>query len=159
MDYRIVNRDAFPVIGKSILVTCKDGEGFRRIPKFWEECHIDGTIERLYSLCPGKDILGVKMDMDQDKEQFTYAIAVEGTVATLEKGLTTRDIPTSTWAVFTSIGPLPNAIQEVWLRIFQEWFPATGYQHANGPELEVCPPGDIGADDYRCEVWIPVVKN
>ncbi|MDB5084879.1 MAG: AraC family transcriptional regulator [Bacilli bacterium] len=57
---------------------------------------------------------------------------------------------------------LPGAIQEVWGRIFQEWFPATGYQHAGGPELEVYPPGDTGSDDYRCEIYpdySEVIKN
>lgn len=50
-------------------------------------------------------------------------------------------------------------IQQVTERIFQEWLPATGYEHAEAPELEVYPGGDTRADDYRCEVWIPVVKK
>jgi AraC family transcriptional regulator len=54
---------------------------------------------------------------------------------------------------------MPGAIQKVWERIFQEWFPATGYEHAEAPELEVYPDGNTAAEDYRCEVWIPVVKK
>ncbi|MNJ05081.1 Bacterial transcription activator, effector binding domain [compost metagenome] len=53
---------------------------------------------------------------------------------------------------------MPGAIQDVWNRIYQEWFPGTGYQHAGSPDLEVYPEGDTSAADYRCEVWIPVKK-
>lgn len=159
MEYKIVNRNQFSIIGKSIQVSCKDGEGMKRIPEFWYTCQADGTIERLTSLCPGKDILGIKMDFDEKKEQFTYVIAVEGIAENLGNDLIFRDIPASTWAVFPSIGPLPKAIQDVWQQIFPEWFQTTGYQHAKAPELEVCPLGDTTANNYRCEIWIPVVEG
>ncbi|WP_084112116.1 GyrI-like domain-containing protein [Paramaledivibacter caminithermalis] len=45
--------------------------------------------------------------------------------------------------------------------MYSEWFPATGYEHSGGPEIELYPneglcPSD---DDYRCEVWIPIIKK
>ena len=97
--------------------------------------------------------------MEYDKEHFTYMIAVESDRAPESGEFVAKTIPASTWAVFTSVGPMPRAIQEVWERIFHEWFPATGYEHAGTAELEVYPPGDGGAADYRCEVWIPVKKK
>jgi AraC family transcriptional regulator len=159
MDYKIVNRNAFPIIGKAIQISCKDGGGMREIPEFWSKCQADGTIERLASLFPRKNLLGIKMDFDDDKEEFTYVIAVEGTIENMENDLVSRDIPATTWSVFPSVGALPKAIQDVWLRIYQEWFPVTGYQHAESSEMEVYPLGDTTADNYRCEVWIPVVKD
>jgi AraC family transcriptional regulator len=33
MDYRIVEKESFVIIGKSIQVSCKDGENFRQIPE------------------------------------------------------------------------------------------------------------------------------
>lgn len=45
-------------------------------------------------------------------------------------------------------------------QIFSEWFPSTGYEHAEAPELEAYPAsGDIHASDHRTEIWIPVVKK
>lgn len=159
MDYRIVERDGFEVVGKCIPVSMKDGENFGTIPQFWRECYKDGTIDKLHAIAPNKDLLGVCMGVDHDNETFTYAIAVENRTAPEVEQFETRNIPPATWAVFTSVGPLPGAIQKVWTKIFQEWFPATGYEHAGGPELEVLPAGDDFADDYRCEVWIPIVKK
>ncbi|WP_411764328.1 GyrI-like domain-containing protein [Bacillus atrophaeus] len=56
--------------------------------------------------------------------------------------------------------PLPGSVQQTWDRIFSEWFPSTGYEHAEAPELEAYPAsGDIHASDHRTEIWIPVVKK
>jgi AraC family transcriptional regulator len=104
-------------------------------------------------------MLGVCVDFEPDKEQLSYMIAIEDKNNSKETGFETRKVPAATWAVFTSVGPLPHAIQKVWQRIFQEWFPATGFEHAAAPELEVYLPGDPSAQDYKCEVWVPIVKN
>jgi AraC family transcriptional regulator len=99
--------------------------------------------------------------MDHANEQFTYLIAIEGDAAgcDADNGFVAQNIPALTWAVFPSVGPMPGAIQKVWGRVYQEWFPSTGYEHAAGPEMEVYPPGDITAEDHYCEVWVPIVKK
>jgi AraC family transcriptional regulator len=159
MDYRNVEKEAFTVVGKSIQTTCEDGQQTRDIPKFWQESNQDGTVAKLGSIGTGENLLGVCLDMQPGKGDLTYMIASQTNLTSHEEGFTLRTIPASTWAIFTSVGPMPGAIQSVIGRIFQEWFPATGYEHAGAPELEVYPPGDITAEDYRCEVWIPIVKR
>jgi AraC family transcriptional regulator len=132
---------------------------FDKSPKFWEECNRDGTTAKLLSLGMEDELLGICMDVQHLEELLTYLIAVKAPAGAETDGLVSRNIPASTWAVFPSIGPMPSAIQHVWNRIYQEWFPSTGYEHSGGPELEVYPPGDPTSADYRCEVWIPVLKN
>jgi len=63
------------------------------------------------------------------------------------------------WAVFISVGPMPHAIVNVVSRIYQEWFPATGFEQADAPVLEVYFHGDTSAQNYKCEVWVPIVKR
>ena len=75
--------------------------------------------------------------MEMDQEQFVYMIAVESAKVIDSNEFEKRTIPASTWAVFTSIGPLPTAIQKVIKRVWEEWFPATGYEHAGTAEVEV----------------------
>jgi AraC family transcriptional regulator len=159
MDYRIVEKEAFTVIGKSMKVSCREEEHMRQIPRFWEECLQNGTTDKLVSISTDGNLLGICMDMQPNQEEFTYMIATRTDQTTTSEGFSLRTIPVSTWAIFTSVGPIPRAIQNVFGRIFQEWFPSTGYEHAEAPELEVYPPGDTTADDYRCEVWIPIVKK
>jgi AraC family transcriptional regulator len=159
MDYRIVEKETFFVVGKAYEVSTKNGENLKKIPGFWTDCNQDGTCEKLGKDFKAREIFGICMDMEQEKERFTYMIGVEGGADYEGKEYCVRQIPALTWAVFTSTGSMPDAIQKVEERIFQEWFPSTGYEHADGPELEVYPPGDMNAEDYRCEVWIPILKK
>jgi len=66
------------------------------------------------------------------------------------------EVAASDWAVFATQGPFPQTMQDVWGRIFSEWFPSSGYQHTGGPELVWSEHPDIHAPDYRNEIWIPV---
>ncbi|MDQ6418862.1 GyrI-like domain-containing protein [Paenibacillus sp. LHD-117] len=159
MDYRIEDKEAFTIVGKSLAVSCKDGENHREIPKFWGRCHDDGTVAALETMAPGELALGVCLDMNVETGDFTYMIAVKSDSDKASGELVAREVPASTWAIFTSIGPLPDSIQTLFGRIFSEWFPATGYEHAGGPEIEAYTVGDTCADDYRCEVWIPIMKK
>ena len=43
----------------------------------------------------------------------------------------------SDWAVFTVVGPFPEAVQETWARIYSEWLAMSDYQLTGGPELLV----------------------
>ena len=65
----------------------------------------------------------------------------------------------STWAVFESIGPYPETLQNVWGRIYSEWFPASGYEAVPGPEILRNESQDTKDSNYRSEIWIPVRKN
>lgn len=68
-------------------------------------------------------------------------------------------IDASTWAVFESIGPFPETLQDVWGRIYSEWFPASGYEAVEGPEILWNESPDTGNPNYRSEIWIPVRKK
>ena len=158
MDHKIVEKESFRVVGKGIRVSAKDGENLRRIPEFWNECQQDGSCEKIGALAERKDMLGICMEFDPELEEFTYMIAVEST-NNPDDGMVEKSIPAASWAVFPSLGPIPCAIQKVIDRIFTEWLPFSEYEHANAPELEVYPPGDLQDENYYCEVWIPVFKK
>jgi len=158
MDYRIVEREAFHVIGKVLDTTCRDGANLREIPAFWSAGFADGWIARLESLA-GRMAMGICMPMVPGQEDLSYMIAVEAGPEMAGDEWTGCTVPAQTWAVFTAVGPLPGSIQDVFRRIFQEWFPSTNYEHAHAPELEVYLDGDTSSPDYRCEVWIPIEKK
>ncbi|WP_206109300.1 AraC family transcriptional regulator [Paenibacillus sp. HB172176] len=166
MDYRMEEKAGFTVIGEELHTTCKEGENLREIPKFWGRANEDGLVSKLAELEDAGELVGLCLDMKPGSEEFTYMIGrqlQEHSAASREllrsPGFSEREVGAYSWAVFTATGPMPGAIQTLFSRIFQEWFPATGYEHAGGPEIEVYPPGNPYADDYRSEVWIPVVKK
>lgn len=156
MEYRLEKKDAFKIKGVSTRVSTKNGENFKVIPEFWDKVMQDGTFKKLMESTDKEINYGVCMNFDESMQSFDYAIGVNDIGQEEFEGI---DVPASTWAVFTSTGKLPNAIQALTKRIFNEWFPATDFKHTKGPELEVFLPGDQTKEDYKCEVWIPVAKS
>lgn len=160
LDYKMIEKDAFTVIGKKVKVSCKNNENFIVIPKFCGQCQKDGTFDFLEKLAQKEmGILGICANFREETDNFDYYAAAVYQGGEIPQGMETLEIPKSTWAVFESVGPMPDAIQDVWKRVFSEWFPTSGYEHAVGPELEVYGPGDMSKPDYRCSVWIPVYKK
>lgn len=158
MNYKIVEKGSFKVVGKQRRITMVDGENFKQVPEFWYDCMKDGSYEWISSRAGKLGVLGISKDFDKYKDEFNYMMAVEETKDTIPKGYVSTIIPAATWAVFESVGALPEAIQDLTRRIFTEWLPSTGYQHDCAPELEVYPLGDTSSTDYRCEIWIPIKK-
>ncbi|MEI5907476.1 AraC family transcriptional regulator [Bacillus spongiae] len=157
MNYKVVEKEAFKVIGKSKRISSVDGRNLKEIPMFWDEVVSEGVIDRICNVAGTDDTVGVCMEFDDQHNEFTYVIGAE-TVKS-QKEFEEKEIPARTWAVFESVGAMPDAIQGVWKRIYSEWFPSTGYEHAGGPELELYPPGNPNDPNYRCEVWIPIQKK
>lgn len=163
MDYKIIEKHGFTTIGKSIRVSIKNGENTTRIPEFWEQSMGDGTNDQLMKLKDtsgpvGDSMLGICKDFAPDMSEFTYTIAVPTHRETASGGLDATEIPGMTWAVFEAKGALPDAIQNVWQGIMGEFFQEGKYRHAQGPDLEVYPEGDVMSRDYVCEVWVPVTS-
>lgn len=157
MKYRIEEKDSFEVMGVERQISTVDGQNYVEIPKFWTGVWETAQGKTMVKKAGELGFLGICADMNEEQSKFTYMIAVEKS-GIPEPGMATRKIPAQTWAVFEATGSLPKSIQAVWDRIFSEWFPSTGYEHANAPELEIYPTGDTSAEDYYCEIWIPIKK-
>lgn len=163
MEYRIETKPAFQLTGVSIRTTPRDGQSFQEIPALWDHCMNDGTFARLRALVPQGSAIGVAgvcAEFDMPSGEFSYFIAIETPAdrATLPEGCRDIAVPASTWGVFEARGPLPDSIQGVTKRIFGEWFPSSGWEHADAPELEIYSAGDNQAADFYSEVWIPLQK-
>jgi AraC family transcriptional regulator len=167
VDYRIVERPAFDIVGWAHKTTCVGGEHRETIPRFWGQCHAEGKVPALVPHCGPLGLLGVCADWDESGQRFTYLIAVEKRAgAAYPEGTQTLAVPAATYVVVPAVGPMPHAIQKAWKTAYSEWFPSSGYDHAGSPDFEVYPafpPGDERGDmdGPKCstEVWIPIRKR
>ncbi|MCB9076410.1 MAG: AraC family transcriptional regulator [Anaerolineaceae bacterium] len=73
--------------------------------------------------------------------------------------LTRLEVPASMWAVFESVGPFPETLQNIWGRIYAEWFPTSGYEQVAGPEILWNEHKDVTSPTFKSEIWIPVLKR
>ena len=77
------------------------------------------------------------------------------------EGLELYTFPAGSWAVFTAIGPIPAALQELNTAVWQEWFPTDGQKYqANGTAtLEVYSVGDPQSPAYESGIWVPIKED
>lgn len=158
MNYKIEEKNEFRLIGKKETVSNINGEHFKRVPKIWGEIYENGTFDKILKLSNGNPsgILGICANFK--KTEFDYFIA-SSSDEKLPDGMNELIVPANLWVIFECIGAMPDAIQGVWKRIFTEWFPSSGYEHAVGPEIEWYSDADNSKDDYKSEIWIPIVKS
>jgi len=157
MDYRIVKKDEFRIVGVKEKLD-KDLEvNFEVVPKMWSDVAQNGKIAELVPLMNQEPmgVLGVSACMD-NKENWEYFISVSTDKETPD-GMYEYNVPTHTWAVFSGEGPMPTAIQDLEKRIVTEWLPTSGYEYGDAPDIEVY----INADPQhsKFEVWVPIVKR
>lgn len=153
MEYQIVKKAAFRIVGFRTPIPADQEESFRCVPRFWEE-----TGHRLGELIPLMDpkfpgVLGV---CTMDEESFYY-IAVASDAPAPDGGYEWT-VPAATWAVFSGQGQSPTAIQELQKRVVSEWLPDSGYEWAQAPDIEVyqtAPDAEIS----QFQVWVPVTKR
>lgn len=154
MHYRIETKEAFRIIGVPAPLDKEIENNFTVVPRMWQEASANGTIQKLAGMMdmPPMGLLGVSAC--NDEEQWKYFIAVSSTKTDGE--FEEYIVPASTWAIFSGTGT-NQSIQELEQRIITEWLPASGYEYANAPDIEVYLNPDPQNAQY--EVWIPVAKK
>lgn len=153
MDYKIEEKQAFRIIGKKKNMNMANGENLKEIPMFWDEASKSGLVGRLMEFSAQPPV-PVGACANFGEENFDYYVGVIGAKEAPSE-FDVLEVPASTWAIFecTLI-----TIQEVTQRIFAEWFPTSGYEHAMCPEIEYYY-GNDPSGNPKCEVWMPIVKK
>ncbi|MEI5993757.1 AraC family transcriptional regulator [Candidatus Enterococcus mansonii] len=167
MEYRIKTKEAFRVIGARKQLSADIEENFKEVPLFWQQIGRDGTLEKLIPLMSQEPngIMGISTGFEADQKNkndfsnskgMSYYIAVASDQE-LPANLEEYTVPAFTWAIFSGRGAMPHAIQELERRIVTDWLPSSGYEYANGPDIELYL--DANPDNATFEVWLPVVKS
>ena len=163
MNYRMVEKESFKLAGLK-----------KRVPIIFEgvnpeilkmtECLTPDVIKRLKALSNIEPNGMISADANfsegrmEEKGEVDHYIGV-ATSSDETAEFDVLNIDAGTWAVFESVGPFPETLQKVWGRIYAEWFPSSGYESIEGPEILWNEGQDMGNPKYRSEIWIPVKKK
>lgn len=163
MNYRILEKETFHLIGFK-----------KRVPMVFEGVNPD--IADMTALLTPEIVAELKGLSDsepqgiisasanfsegrmEEKGELDHYIGVASTTNSAAK-FDVLPISAGTWAVFEAKGPFPETLQSVWGKIYSEWFPSSGYETAEGPEILWNESPDTSLPDYRSEIWIPVTKS
>ena len=162
MDYRIVHKEAFTIVGFKKRITLQY-RGINPQMDSLNEKLTPAIVMELKSLCntEPKGILSVSANFENQTEEGTELDQYVA-VATTDKapdGYDTLEVKASDWAVFTSVGPFPDTLQNTWARIYSEWLASSDYQLVEGPGMLWYDSPDFTRPDVKNEIWIAIEKK
>ncbi|MEH7482970.1 AraC family transcriptional regulator [Neobacillus drentensis] len=163
MNYRIEEKEAFRIVGIKKRVPIIFNGVNPEIASMWKSLDSE-TINKLKMLS-NVDPMGLlsastnfsegRMD---EKGELDHYIGV-ATTKECPDNLTQLEVPASSWAVFESVGPFPDTLQDIWGRIYSEWFPSSNYEQKEGPEILWNADKDVTSPTFKSEIWIPILKK
>ena len=163
MNYRIIEKEAFRIIGFGKRVSIVF-EGVNPEIAALAEKVTPAVKKDLASICDTdpSGIISASVNFSEERMEEKGCLDHYIGAATTRKSYgdyNVLHIEAHTWAVFEAVGTFPDALQDVWGRIYAEWFPSSDYEAAGGPELLWNEDTDTDKPDYRSEIWIPVKKK
>lgn len=163
MNYRIEEKDSFRIIGITKRVPIVFNGVNEEIASMWKSLDSQSieTLKSLSNIEP-TGIISASTNFSEgrmeEKGELDHYIGVT-TTKDCPKQFKQLEITASTWAIFEAVGPFPDALQNVWGRIYSEWFPSSNYELAEGPEILWNESKDVSSPNFRSEIWIPVLKK
>jgi AraC family transcriptional regulator len=162
MNYRIVEKEAFHIVGiKKRVPLIYEGVN-PEIAAMWQSLNMD-LINELKSLSnvEPSGLISASTNFSErlaENSELDHYIGV-ATTEECPEHLAKLNVLASTWAVFEAVGPFPDTLQNVWGRIYSEWFPSSSYEQTEGPEILWNEHKDTSSPTFKSEIWIPLKKK
>ncbi|MCA1055721.1 AraC family transcriptional regulator [Rossellomorea aquimaris] len=160
MNYRIVEKEAFCIAGIMKRVPIIFNGVNPDIASMWSSL-TEGMISEMKSLSniEPSGLISASVNFSEgrmeEKGELDHYIGA-ATTKECPDHFEKLEVPALTWAVFEAVGPFPDTLQNVWGRIYSEWFPSSNHEQAEGPEILWNEHKDISSPDFKSEIWIPI---
>ncbi|MBT2680679.1 AraC family transcriptional regulator [Bacillus sp. ISL-35] len=163
MNYRIVEKDAFLIVGIKKRVPLIYHGVNPEIAKMWQSLDMEkiqimkalSDIEPMGLVSASTNFSEGRMEGKGELDHYIGAATTKECPAHFDS----LEVVSSTWAVFEAVGPFPETLQNVWGRIYSEWFPSSAYEQVEGPEILWNEQKDVTSPQFRSEIWIPVKRK
>ncbi|MEV7620800.1 AraC family transcriptional regulator [Microbacterium sp. NPDC089321] len=164
MDVRIVERDAFRLIGHATRVPLIHSGANPHIQAHIASLPVEAHA-RLKSLGDAEPsgILQVSADVDPDSTEgseltYLHGVAVSATTS-VPADLDTIDVDGGVWAVFRAAGAYPAALQDTWAATATEWFPSHPWRLRPGPSVVAVLDRAGDFSTATTELWLPIERS
>ncbi len=161
MRYRVVDKPEFTVVGPKTRVPLVHSGPNQAIIDFVRGLG-ERTHAQLEQLSDGEPsgVLAVCDDLDPSRAEGTELDYYHGVITSspVPEGMAALTVRAGTWAEFTTSGPAPEAIQNLWRDVFTEWFPSNPYRSRPGPEILRTRMSEDGSE-ADAALWLPVERE
>ena len=171
MEYRVVEKDAFYLMGKTGYIPLIYHGPNPHTANVWKQLKQEDLLVLMeYSEVDPKGVIcaygGPKDDPYSYREEGTEVFMCVGVV--MEKPMPDRfkgrfDVfpyEASTWLVFPATDNTKDGMntQQIWKRV-TEWLPASEYEESGAPTILWGESYDFSKPDKKSEIWVPVCKR
>lgn len=163
MDYRIEKKESFKIVGVKKRVPIQfEGEN-QEIIKLAKSITPEQRIKlHSYANMEPNQVVNASYNLDdgcmEEKGSLDHMI---GFLTTKESGFdefNVVEVPSLTWAIFSSEGEFPKIMQETWAKIASEWLPSSDYELVEAPNISFI--GDLSdRNNVYSEIWFAVKKK
>lgn len=167
MDYRLVTKDAFTLVGRRRRMSLIYHGPNPEMEAFHSEVG-EQTLDAIAGLSTTEptEVISLCRDFDEGREDggtfdFWLAAAVEGVVpaeAVEAHQVEELQVPALTWLVLTSADADVASIQQLWPEAYGQWLPANPYRVVDGPEM-VTTVYDEHWNAQYAKLWLPVERE
>lgn len=163
MNYRMEEKAAFSIVGLKKRVPIQFNGVNPEIAAMWQSLNMEiiTELKQLSNIVPAGMIsasVNFSEGRMEERGELDHYIGV-ATTRECPPSYDKLEVPASTWAVFEAVGPFPDTLQNIWGRIYSEWFPSSNYEQVEGPEILWNESKDTTSPAYRSEIWIPVQES
>ncbi len=163
MHVRIIDQPAFRLVGHAT-----------RVPLIYEgvnphiQAHVAAIpmaehlrLRGLSNASPG-GLLQISDELDPEGSEGSGLTYMHGVAITDDTpapdDLESIAVPAGSWAVFTTEGPHPQALQERWAATAAEWFPSNAWRLRPGPSIVAVLEHNADFTTATCDLWQPVER-
>jgi len=119
MNYKIVTKESFSVIGIAVRTINKEGKSQKDIGQLWETFFVKNIVQSIPNKL-GNEIYCIYGDYESD---FTgaYTTIIGCRVSSLDEipdGMVSKVIPEASYKCFKALGPVPDSVGKVWSEIW-----------------------------------------
>ena len=163
MDYRIVKKEAFKIVGVKKRVPVQFEGVNQEIAELAKSITQEQkkTLRSFANIEPHQPV-NASFNFDdgrmEEKGSLDHMIGVLTTKADDFAGFDVVEVPALTWAIFSSEGEFPKIMQDLRGKIFAEWLPSSDYELVDAPEISFT--GDLSDfNNVQSEIWIAVRRK
>ncbi|MEC5300911.1 MULTISPECIES: GyrI-like domain-containing protein [Staphylococcus] len=154
MNHRIETLPTLSVVGeKREYATGQKAQ--ENIFMFWMDFDESGKKHDLLKLGNERllGLLGLCKPLDNGEMHYLIGVTSDDTNATWQQ----TEIAGGRYIVFDAEGPVPGSIKKAMESINRYILPSLDYELRNAPFFEFYKEGEIRAEDYITEIWLPIV--
>lgn len=154
MNFRIEKMDSFKIIGYK----CKDcSTAWKEFMNHYNK-RLRNNNNPSYYTSPFWQVGAYSYEVTEDELPWIIGAELKVDVSPFDD-MEISVVPSAVWVVFTitcKSGSMEAG--ETYTRINTEWFPNSKYKrNTKVPHLEVYPPGNANSDEYKWEIWMPIL--